>query len=50
MKIVQLQRVFGPYRMMFKGVKGWGGRSGSHYNVSAKKRKTLEIKLFWRVQ
>jgi ribosomal protein L30/L7E len=30
--------------MMFKGLAG--GRSGSQYNVSAKKRKTLEMLKF----
>jgi hypothetical protein len=43
--IGQFEQVFEPCRVMFKGLKGWGGggRSTSHHNVSTKKRKTPEV-------
>ena len=42
-KIVrQLEQVFEAYCMMFKGLKGGGGRSSSYHSVSAKKRKTIK--------
>jgi hypothetical protein len=40
----QLKRVFKPYRMMSKELKGGGGRwDRSHHNVSAKKIKIQKI-------
>jgi hypothetical protein len=42
--IGQLEQVFEACRTMLRGLKGEGvGKSTSHHNVSAKKRKTLEV-------
>jgi len=43
--IGELEQVFEPCHMILKGLKGGGGcgRSTSHHNVSAKKRKTLSV-------